>query len=156
MIYLIVILDLHSRRVIALRDLRANPFRVTEWAISNRLKKDLAIQALTMAIALRQPPKGCIQHTDRGSQYCLHDDQKLLRQHGFLASMSGKENCYDNAAVEAFFKTIKAEMIRRQPRPTRRSAEIALFDYINGFYNPRLRHSALGRKSPLAVERRVA
>jgi transposase InsO family protein len=110
-VYLAVILDLHSRRVIALRDLHANPFRVTEWAISNRLKKDLAIQALTMAIALRRPPKGCIPHTDRGSQYCSHDYQKLLRQHGFRTSMSGKGNCYDNAAVETFFKTIKAEMI---------------------------------------------
>jgi transposase InsO family protein len=75
-VYLAVILDLHSRRVIG-------------WAISNRLKKDLAVRALAMAIALRRPPKGCIHHTDRGSQYCWHDYQKLLRQHGLMASMSG-------------------------------------------------------------------
>lgn len=79
-----------------------------------------------MAIAFRQPPKDCIHHTDRGSQYCSHDYQKILRQHGFKVSplmhvnmhcrqwMSGKGNCYDNAAVESFFKTIKAELIWRQ------------------------------------------
>jgi transposase InsO family protein len=134
---------LHSRRVIG-------------WAISNRLKKDLAVRALAMAIALRRPPKGCIHHTDRGSQYCSHDYQKLLRKHGFPASMSGKGSCYDNATVETFFKTIKAEMIWRRRWPTRRSAEVALLDYINGFYNPRRRHSALGWKSPLAYERKAA
>ena len=64
-----------------------------------------------MAIALRSPPRGCIFHSDRGSQYCSHDYQKILREHGYKASMSGKGNCYDNAAVETFFKTIKAELI---------------------------------------------
>ncbi|MCG7521625.1 IS3 family transposase [Ruegeria sp. Ofav3-42] len=142
-LYLAVILDLHSRRVIG-------------WAVSNRMKRDLAIRALKMAVALRQPPKGCIHHTDRGSQYCSHDYQKLLRQHGFQVSMSGKGNCYDNAAVETFFKTIKAELIWRQSWPTRRAAELAIFEYINGFYNPRRRHSALGWKSPVAFERKVA
>jgi len=73
-----------------------------------------------MAIAFRQPPKGCIHHTDRGSQYCSHDYQKILRQHGFKVSMSGKGNCYDNAAVETFFKTIKAELIWRHSWETRR------------------------------------
>jgi putative transposase len=142
-LYLAVILDLHSRRVIG-------------WAVSNRMKRDLAIRALKMAVALRQPPKGCIHHTDCGSQYCSHDYQKLLRQHGFLVSMSGKGNCYDNSAVETFFKTIKAELIWRQSWPTRRAAEMAIFNYINGFYNPRRRHSALGWKSPVAFERKVA
>jgi putative transposase len=99
-LYLAVILDLHSRRVIG-------------WAVSNRMKRDLAIRALKMAIAFRSPPKGCIHHTDRGSQNCSHDYQKILRQHGFKVSMSGKGNCYDNAAVETFFKTIKAEGTQR-------------------------------------------
>ena len=76
--------------------------------------------------------------------------------HGLKASMSGKGNCYDNAAVETFFKTIKAELIWRHPWETRRQAETAIFQYINGFYNPRRRHSALGGKSPLAFERQVA
>ena len=142
-LYLAVILDLHSRRVIG-------------WAVSNRMKRDLAIRALEMAIALRSPPKECIHHTDRGSQYCSHDYQKILRQHGFEVSMSGKGNCYDNAAVETFFKTIKAELIWRQSWQTRRQAETAIFQYINGFYNPRRKHSTLGWKSPVAFERKVA
>ncbi|WP_409360022.1 IS3 family transposase [Aliiroseovarius crassostreae] len=142
-LYLAVILDLHSRRVIG-------------WAVSNRMKRDLAIRALNMAIALRRPSKGCIHHTDRGSQYCSHDYQKILRQHGFKVSMSGTGNCYDNAAVETFFKTIKAELLWQRSWRTRRDAEMAIFEYINGFYNPRRRHSALGWKSPLAFERKVA
>ena len=154
-LYLAVILDLHSRRVIG-------------WAVSNRMKRDLAIRALKMAIALRSPPRGCIHHTDRGSQYCSHDYQKILREHGFQVSMSGKGNCYDRAmgaigsspmaraAVETFFKTIKAELIWRRTWETRRQAETAIFQYINGFYNPRRRHSALGWKSPVAFERKVA
>ena len=100
-LYLAVILDLHSRRVIG-------------WAVSNRIKRDLAIRALKMAIALRSPPRGCIFHSDGGSQYCSHDYQKILCEHGLQASMSGKGNCYDNAAVETFFKTIKAELIWRR------------------------------------------
>ena len=142
-LYLAVVLDLHSRRVIG-------------WAVRNRMKRDLAIRALNMAIALRRPPKGCIHHSDRGSQYCSHDYQKILRQHGFKVSMSGKGNCYDNAAMETFFKTIKAELIWRHSWQTRRAVEIAIFEYINGFYNPRRRHSALGWKSPLAFERKAA
>jgi len=142
-LYLAVILDLHSRRVIG-------------WAVSNRMKRDLAIRALKMAIAFRSPPKACIHHTDRRSQYCSHDYQKILRQHGFKASMSGKGNCYDNAAVETFFKTIKAELTWRHPWETRRKAEMAIFEYINGFYNPRHRHSELGWKSPVAFERKAA
>ena len=82
--------------------------------------------------------------------------QKILRQNGLKPSMSGKGNCYDNAAVETFFKTLKAEMIWRRSWPTRRDVELALFQYINGFYNPRRRHSALGWKSPLAFEREAA
>ena len=136
-------LDIYSRRIIG-------------WAVSNRLKRDLAIRALDMAVALRKPPRGCIHHSDRGSQYCSHDYQKRLRQHGSKVSMSGKGNCYDNAVVETFFKTIKAELIWRHPWHTRRAAELAIFEYINGFYNPRPKHSALGWKSPLAFERKAA
>lgn len=96
--YLAVILDLHSLWVIG-------------WAVSNRMKPGLAIRALKMAVALRQPPKECIHNTDRGTQYCSHDCQKLLRQRGFQVSMSGKGNCYVNSTVETLFKTIKAEVI---------------------------------------------
>lgn len=142
-LYLAVILDLHFRRIIG-------------WTVSNRMKRDLAIRALKMAIAFRAPPKGCTLHSDRGSQYCSHDFQKILRQHGLKASMSGKGNCYDNAAVETFFKTIKAELIWRRSSATRRQTEMAIFEYINGFYNLRRRHSAPGWKSPVAFERKVA
>jgi putative transposase len=134
------------------------------------MKRDLAIRALEMAVALRQPPKGCIHHTDRGSQYCSHDYQKHLTKHGFKVSMSGKGNCYDNSMVLrrenappgpflillTFFKSIKAELIWRTRWETRRQAEGAIFQYINGFYNPRRRHSSLGGKSPLAFERKAA
>ena len=155
-LYLAVVIDLYSRRVVG-------------WAVSNRMKRDLAIRALNMAINLRKPPKGCIHHSDRGSQYCSHDYQKILRQQGFKVSMSpsrdlqskpcqamGKGNCYDNAAVETFFKTIKAELIWRHNWPARRAAELAIFEYINGFYNARRKHSALGWKSPLAFEAKAA
>ncbi len=142
-LYLAVILDLYSRRIIG-------------WAASNRMKRDLVIRALEMAVALRQPPKGCIHHTDRGSQYCSNDYQKVLKKHDFQVSMSGRGDCYDNAVVETFFKTLKAELIWRNTWTTRRQTEIALFEYINGFYNPRRRHSTLGGKSPLAFERRAA
>ena len=109
-----------------------------------------------MAIALRRPPPGCVHHTDRGSQYCAHDYQKLLRHHGFKPSMSGKGNCYDNSAVESFFKSLKAELVWRRHWQTRREVEVALFEYINGFYNPRRKHSALGWKSPVVFEQRAA
>ena len=88
-LYLAVILDLHSRRVVG-------------WAVSDRMKKDLAIHALDMAVRLRKPPEGCIFHSDRGSQYCAYDYQKKLQAHGLRPSMSGKGNCYDNASVETF------------------------------------------------------
>jgi putative transposase len=135
-------LDLHSRRVIG-------------WAVSNRMKRDLAIRALRMAIALRAPRKGCIFQSNRGSQYCLHDNQKILREHRFQASMSGKGNFYHNAAVETFFKTIKAELIWRRTWMARRQTKTAFFQYINGFCHPRGQHSALGRKSPVIFERKV-
>lgn len=142
-VYLAVILDLYSRRIIG-------------WAVSNRMKRDLAIRALDMAVALRQPPEGCIHHTDRGSQYCSNEYQKRLSKHGLKVSMSGKGNCYDNSMVETFFKSLKAELIWRNRWENRRQAEGAIFQYINGFYNPRRRHSSLGGKSPLAFERKAA
>lgn len=142
-LYLAVIIDLHSRKVVG-------------WAVSNRLKYDLALQALNRAVALRNPPPGCIHHTDRGSQYCAGDYKKRLNNLGFKASMSGKGNCYDNAAVETFFKTLKAELIWRHSWQTRSQVTDALFKYINGFYNTRRRHSSLGGKSPADFERKTA
>jgi len=142
-LYLAVIIDLHSRRVVG-------------WAVSNRLKKDLALQALNRAVALRNPPPGCLHHTDRGAQYCSHDYQKRMRQLRFKVSMSRKGNCWDNAVVETFFKTIKAELIWRHKWQTRQQVTDALFQYINGFYNTRRRHSAIGGIAPVKFERKSA
>ncbi len=136
-------LDLYSRRIVG-------------WATSDRLKKDLAVNALRRAIALRQPSPGLIQHTDRGSQYCSHDYQRLLKTHGIVPSMSGKGNCFDNAMVETVFKAIKNELVWRAIFQTRTAAELALGRYIDGFYNPRRRHSALGYKSPVSFEAEMA
>ena len=86
------VLDLHSRRGVG-------------WAISNRMKRDLAIRALDTAVTLQKPLKGCIHHSDRGSQYCSHEYQARLRKNGFEFSMPGKCNCYDNAAMETLFET---------------------------------------------------
>ena len=137
-LYLAVILDLYSRRVIG-------------WAVSNRMKRDLAIRA----VAMRQPPKDCIHHTDRGSQSCSNEYQKRLKKHGFKVSRGGKGHCYDNSMAETFFKSIKAELIWHNRWETRRQAEGAIFQHINGLYNPRRRHSSLDGKSPLAFERKA-
>ncbi|AQS89609.1 integrase [Gluconobacter albidus] len=142
-LYLAVVIDLFSRRVIG-------------WAVSDRMKKDLAIKALDMAVRLRDPSPGCIFHSDRGSQYCSHDFHKKLTEYRMMPSMSGRGNCFDNAAVETFFKSLKAEMLWRQTWPTRQQATAAIFQYVNGFYNPRRRHSYLGSISPLAFEAKAA
>ncbi|MCA3273689.1 MAG: DDE-type integrase/transposase/recombinase, partial [Roseomonas sp.] len=92
----------------------------------------------------------------RGSQYCSHDYQRVLREHGLRSSMSGKGNCDDNAVVQTFFKTIRAELVWRRTWETRRQAETTILQYINGFYNLRRRLSALGGKSPPAFERQAA
>jgi putative transposase len=142
-LYLAIVLDLYSRRIVG-------------WATSDRLKKGLALKALNQAILMRQPPTGLIHHSDRGSQYCSDDYRRLLQSNGLTASMSGKGNCYDNAMVETVFKTIKTELIWRASYETRAQATLALGHYIDGFYNPRRRHSALGYKSPIIFEAQMA
>jgi len=135
-LYLAIVLALFSRRIVG-------------WAVSNRLKKDLALTALRRAIAVRGPEPGLIHHSDRGSQYCSHDYLRLLKAHGMIASMSRKVNCYDNAMVETVFKTIKSEMVWRTSFQTRREAEKAIGRYIDGFYNPpdAIPRSATNRRS---------
>lgn len=142
-LFLAIVLALYSRRIVG-------------WATSDGLKKDLAPSALRRAIALRQPMAGLIPHSDRGGQYCSHDYQKLLKAHGMAASMSGKGNCFDNAMVETVFKAIKSQMVWRTSFQTRAAAELALGRYIDGFYNPRRRHSALGYKAPVSFEAMTA
>ena len=142
-LYLAVIIDLHSRRVVG-------------WATSNRLKMGLALEALNRAVALRNPSPGCIHHSDRDSQYCSHDYQKRMRQLGFKVSMSRKGNCWDNSVAETFFKTLKAELIWRSTKQTRDQIIAALFQYINGFYNNRRRHSAIGGMAPTKFEQQTS
>jgi putative transposase len=142
-LYLAIVLDLFSRRIVS-------------WATSDRLKRDLALEALRRAIALRQPEPGLIHHSDRGSQYCSHDYRRLLKDQGMVPSMSGKGNCYDNAMVETVFKTIKSELVWRTSFQTRNQADKSIGRYIDGFYNPCRRHSALGYKSPITFEANMA
>jgi putative transposase len=138
-LYLAIVLDLFSRRIVG-------------WAMSDRMKKGLAIEALQRAVAQRRPRPGLVHHSDRGSQYCSADYQALVRRHGFIASMSGRGNCYDNAMVETVFKTIKSELIWRVAFNSRQHAIQAIGQYIEGFYNTRRRHSGLRYMSPAAFE----
>jgi putative transposase len=142
-LYLAVVLDLHSRRVIG-------------WAVSDRTKRDIAIRAFDMAVPLRDPSAGCIFHSDRGSQYASKDFKTRLEAYKVVPSMSGKGKCCDNAAMETFFKTIKAEIIWRHRWHTRRQTHAPIFNCINGLCNPRRRHSYLGGISPLAFKAKAA
>jgi putative transposase len=142
-LYLAVVLDLFARRVVG-------------WAVSDRLHQDLALEALRKALAIRQPAPGLIHHADRGSQYCSMAYQAELKKHGFRISMSGKGNCFDNAVVETFFKSLKSELVWRTVFHTRAEAKQAIGCYIDGFYNPVRRHSTLDYVSPVQFERLAA
>jgi putative transposase len=141
-LYLAVVIDLFARRVVG-------------WAVSDRLHRRLALAALNKALAIRRPSEGLIHHSDRGSQYCSIDYQSKLRRHRIRISMSGKGNCYDNAMVETFFKTLKSELVWPTTFYTRAEAEQAIARYIDGFYNPIRRHSSLGFLSPAQFERKA-
>ena len=138
-LYLAVVLDLFSRRVVG-------------WAVSERIDATLALDAL--AAALHGRPAPGLHHSDRGSQYASGDYRRLLKERGITCSMSRKGDCWDNACVESFFSTLKQELVyERSVFVTRAEAKRALFDYIEVFYNQRRRHSALGYVSPAAYER---
>ncbi len=140
-LYLAVILDLFSRRVVG-------------WSMSESLERQLALDALKMALADRQPPCGLIHHSDRGSQYASIDYQQLLAQHGMISSMSRSGNCWDNAVAESFFATLKIELVYQTQWSTRDQARSAIFEYIELFYNRHRRHSALGYLCPNQFELR--
>jgi putative transposase len=142
-LYLAVVIDLFARRVVG-------------GAVGGRLHRGLALAALRKALMMRRPSEGLIHHSDRGSEYCSIDYQAELRRHGVRISMSGKGNCYDNAMVETFFKTLKSELVWRSVFHTRAQAENAIARYIDGFYNPVRRHSALDFLSPAQFEKREA
>lgn len=140
-LYLAVILDLFSRRVVG-------------WALSERLERGVALDALQMAFTKRQPPLGLLHHSDRGSQYASHEYQQLLAAHGVLSSMSRKGNCWDNAVAESFFASLKLELVYRSHWRTRTEARSEVFEYIELFYNRQRRHSALGYLCPNEFELR--
>ena len=122
------------------------------WAMGSTLETALPLAALMMALHRRRPCAGLIHHSDRGVQYASAQYRSALADHGLLASMSRKANCYDNAVMEAFWSTLKNELVHRQPFATRDQARTAIFDYIECFYNRTRRHSSLGYQSPLDYE----
>jgi putative transposase len=141
-LYLAVVLDLYSRKVVG-------------WSMSTEMRTDLVLDALNMAVTDRKPRPGLLFHSDRGVQYASERFRARLQQLGIQQSMSRKGNCWDNACVESFFGTMKQEGCGRLFK-SRQEARICLFDYIAGFYNPRRLHSTLGYLSPNQFERRVA
>ena len=142
-LYLAVVLDLFSRKVIG-------------WATGTRLTVDLAGNALTMALWRRKPQPGLLHHSDRGSQYAATAYQQQLADHGIGCSMSRKGNCWDNACVESFFGTLKKELIHHRRYVTREEATQEIFEYIEVFYNRMRRHSTLGYYSPAEFEAMAA
>jgi putative transposase len=142
-LYLAVLLDLYSRRVVG-------------WAMSQRITVELTEQALTMALAKRAPTAGLLHHSDRGSQYAATSYQRVLAAYGLLPSMSRKGNCWDNACVESFFGTLKRELVDQRRYVTRDEARQDIFEYIEVFYNRQRRHSTLGYHSPAEYEARAA
>ena len=140
-LYLAAILDVWSRRVVG-------------WACGPTLHVSLVLAALRTALRQRKPPKGLLHHSDRGVQYACHEYADALATAGLVGSMSRKGNCYDNAAMESFWSTLKTETRLDVSVPTgRRAAELIVFHYIETFYNPARRHSSLGYLSPAAFEK---
>jgi putative transposase len=127
--------------------------RCCGWSMRNDLTADLVVDALGMAVTLRRPRGDTIHHSDRGSQYRSLAIGKTLKDSGIMASMGSKGDAFDNAAAESFMATIKTELIYRNRFKTKDEARLAVFRYIEGFYNPTRRHSALGYKSPVEYEK---
>ena len=129
--------------------------RCCGWSMRNDLTADLVVDALGMAVTLRRPGPGTVHHSDRGSQYRSLAIGKTLKESGIMASMGSKGDAFDNAAAESFMATIKTELIYRNRFKTKDEARLAVFRYIEGFYNPTRRHSALGYKSPVVPRQLV-
>ena len=141
-LYLAVVLDLFSRRVVG-------------WSMRATMTAELVADALLMAIWRRGWPTELLHHSDQGSQYLSELFQRLLTDHGIDCSMSRRGDCWDNAAMEAFFSTLKVERVYRRSYRTRDEAKADLFQYLEGFYNPRRRHSTLGGLSPMEFEKQA-
>jgi putative transposase len=138
-LYVAAIMDLYSRKIVG-------------WAMGEHIDTALILKALLMALLHRQPSASLLFHSDRGVQYASADYRSALAQAGLVASMSRKGNCYDNAAMESFWSTLKMELIYRRNLPTRTHAQSEIFDYIEVFYNRQRSHSALNYLSPVDFE----
>ena len=138
-LYLAVVMDLYSRRIIG-------------WSMSRRINRHIVVNALNMALGQRRPGEDLIHHSDRGSQYLSDDFQDLLKRNSITCSMSDKGSCYDNAVVESFFALLKRERVRRRTYKTREEATADIFDYIECFYNRKRSHTYLDYLSPVQYE----
>jgi putative transposase len=139
-LYLAAVMDLYSRKIVG-------------WASRDSLETNLVKEALQQALAMRRPAAGLLHHSDRGSQYASSAYRALLHFSKITPSMSAQGHCYDNAAMESFWSTLKTEWLHQQNFQTRDQARLAIFDYIETFYNPKRLHSALGYLSPVDFER---
>lgn len=137
--YLAVVIDLYSRAVIG-------------WSMQSTMSQELVCDALMMGLWRRQFPRGVLFHSDRGSQYCSHRYQEMLKCYGFICSMSRKGNCWDNAVAESFFHSLKTELIYSERYATREIAKQSIFQYIEVYYNRIRRHSSIGSVSPEMFE----
>jgi len=137
--YLAAVLDLCSRKIVG-------------WSMADHMEASLVGDALTMAIDRRRPGAGLLHHSDRGVQYACDDYRKLLDRAGMELSMSGKGDCWDNAAMESFWSTLKTELVHHEHYATRESARASIFEYIEVFYNRKRLHSTLGYQSTEAFE----
>jgi len=142
-LYLAIVLDLYARKVVG-------------WAMAPSMPAKLVCDALQMAITHRRPPPGLIVHSDRGSQYASELYQDLLKQHGFVCSMSRKGNCWDNAVAERFFLNLKMERVWQRQYANHAEAKVDITDYIVGFYNCTRINSVLGNLPPAVYERKMA
>ena len=138
-LYLATVIDLYSRKIVG-------------WSMDDTMKVSLVNDALNMAIVHRNPPKGLIWHTDRGSQYASYSHKDLLKKHGIIQSMSRRGNCWDNAVSESFFKSIKQELVYNTYFYTKKQAKKEIFEYIEFYYNRTRSHSYLGNLSPNKFE----
>jgi transposase InsO family protein len=138
-LYLAGVIDLCSRRIVG-------------WSMADHMRVTLVSDALNMALARRRPGEGLLHHSDRGSQYASEDYMYLLESHNIESSMSGKGDCWDNAAMESFWATLKAELVNDAHYATHEQARASIFEYIEVFYNRQRLHSSLGYVSPEAFE----